>query len=74
MRSIAGSLALAGARKWSVDELVAARDACDRSRCCVIAPSDGLYLSGVDYSYGDDNSVTAPAGVQQSLLAGTRAR
>jgi tRNA pseudouridine38-40 synthase len=51
MRSIAGSLEHVGSGRWSVDDLVAARDACDRCRCGVIAPPHGLYLIGVDYAF-----------------------
>lgn len=54
MRSIAGSLEHVGSGRWRVDEFVAARDACDRRRCGVIAPPDGLYLAGVDYPLVED--------------------
>lgn len=54
MRSIAGSLEHVGSGRWRVDEFVAARDACDRRRCGVIAPPEGLYLAGVDYPLVED--------------------
>lgn len=49
VRSIVGTLAQAGAGRWSVMDVKAALDACDRSRCGPMAPSTGLYLIGVDY-------------------------
>jgi tRNA pseudouridine38-40 synthase len=52
VRSMAGSLEYVGSGRWSVEDFVAARDACDRRRCGVIAPPEGLYLLGVDYETG----------------------
>ncbi|MGH6789680.1 MAG: tRNA pseudouridine(38-40) synthase TruA [Pseudolabrys sp.] len=49
VRSMVGSLALVGEGKWSGDDLRAALDACDRTRCGPLAPPDGLYLMRVDY-------------------------
>lgn len=49
VRSIVGTLAQAGARRWSVADVGAALEACDRARCGPMAPSTGLYLIGVDY-------------------------
>ncbi|HXW70543.1 MAG TPA: tRNA pseudouridine(38-40) synthase TruA [Methylocella sp.] len=49
VRSMVGSLEYVGAGKWSVDDLLAALDACDRRRCGRVAPPEGLYLAGVDY-------------------------
>jgi tRNA pseudouridine38-40 synthase len=49
VRSFVGSLEHVGSGKWSVDDLVAALKAQDRSRCGEVAPADGLYLIGVDY-------------------------
>jgi tRNA pseudouridine38-40 synthase len=49
VRSMAGSLALVGEGKWSADDLQAALEARDRSRCGPLAPPDGLYLMRVDY-------------------------
>jgi tRNA pseudouridine38-40 synthase len=49
VRSMVGTLMLAGARRWSVEEVRAALDARDRSRCGPTAPACGLYLTGVDY-------------------------
>jgi tRNA pseudouridine38-40 synthase len=49
VRSMVGSLALVGDRKWSADDLAAALDARDRAACGPVAPPDGLYLVAVDY-------------------------
>jgi tRNA pseudouridine38-40 synthase len=49
VRSIVGSLELAGWGKWSKADLGAALEARDRSRCGPMAPACGLYLAGVDY-------------------------
>jgi tRNA pseudouridine38-40 synthase len=49
VRSIVGTLERAGAGRWSVDDVKAALDARDRTRCGPMAPSSGLYLIGVDY-------------------------
>jgi tRNA pseudouridine38-40 synthase len=49
VRSIVGTLAQAGAGRWSVQAVKDALDARDRKRCGPMAPSAGLYLVGVDY-------------------------
>jgi tRNA pseudouridine38-40 synthase len=49
VRSMVGSLALVGEGKWNGDDLRAALDARDRTRCGPLAPPDGLYLMRVDY-------------------------
>ncbi len=49
VRSMVGSLKLVGEGKWSPADFRAALDAADRSRCGGMAPSSGLYLTGVDY-------------------------
>jgi len=49
VRSMAGSLAEVGAGRWSADDLAAALNAADRARCGQVAPSHGLYLTGVTY-------------------------
>ena len=49
VRSMTGSLVQVGLGRWSGEDLQAALDARDRSRCGLVAPSDGLYLTGVDY-------------------------
>jgi tRNA pseudouridine38-40 synthase len=49
VRSMVGSLVLVGDGKWSADDLRAALDARDRTRCGPLAPPDGLYLMRVDY-------------------------
>ncbi len=50
VRSMVGSLVEVGLRKWSADDLRAALQAADRSRCGPVAPPDGLYLMRVDYA------------------------
>ena len=49
VRSMVGTLAQAGAGRWSVSDVKAALDACERRRCGPMAPSSGLYLVGVEY-------------------------
>ncbi|HEX2555517.1 MAG TPA: tRNA pseudouridine(38-40) synthase TruA [Microvirga sp.] len=49
VRSMVGTLAQAGAGRWSVADVKAALDARDRRRCGPMAPSSGLYLVGVEY-------------------------
>jgi tRNA pseudouridine38-40 synthase len=49
VRSMVGSLVYVGEGRWSDEDLVAARDARDRSACAAVAPPEGLYLVKVDY-------------------------
>ena len=49
VRSIVGSLEHVGSGKWNSADLQAALKACDRRRCGMVAPPEGLYLAGVDY-------------------------
>jgi tRNA pseudouridine38-40 synthase len=49
VRSMAGSLAEVGAGRWTGDDLKAALEAADRTRCGQVAPAQGLCLTGVDY-------------------------
>lgn len=49
VRSMTGSLIEVGLGRWSAKDLKAALEARDRSRCGPVAPSDGLYLTGVRY-------------------------
>lgn len=49
VRSMTGSLAEVGLGRWSPEQFKAALDAADRIRCGPVAPSDGLYLTGVTY-------------------------
>jgi tRNA pseudouridine38-40 synthase len=49
VRSMTGSLAEVGAGRWSQARLVEALEAQDRRACGPVAPSHGLYLTGVSY-------------------------
>jgi len=49
IRSFVGSLAEVGWGRWTADDLQAALEACDRARCGMVAPQQGLYLIGIDY-------------------------
>jgi tRNA pseudouridine38-40 synthase len=49
VRSMVGALVYVGGGRWNEHDLVAARDARDRSACAAVAPPDGLYLLRVDY-------------------------
>ena len=49
VRSLVGTLKLAGEGKWLAGDVRAALEAADRSACGPVAPPDGLYLAGVSY-------------------------
>ncbi|MBX4335338.1 tRNA pseudouridine(38-40) synthase TruA [Bartonella raoultii] len=49
IRSFAGSLMEVGIGRWTAQDLEAALHAKDRTRCGVVAPSSGLYLTKVEY-------------------------
>jgi tRNA pseudouridine38-40 synthase len=49
VRSMVGSLVMAGEGKWSPDDLAHVLAARDRTACGQVAPPDGLYLMRVDY-------------------------
>jgi tRNA pseudouridine38-40 synthase len=49
VRSMAGSLAEVGVGRWTPAKLKAALEAKDRRACGPVAPSAGLYLTGVSY-------------------------
>ena len=49
VRSMTGTLAEVGAGRWTVEDVRAALEARDRAACGPVAPSCGLYLTGVGY-------------------------
>lgn len=49
VRSMTGTLVEVGLGRWSPDDVRTALEARDRAACGPVAPSDGLYLTGVDY-------------------------
>ncbi|TDR88129.1 tRNA pseudouridine(38-40) synthase TruA [Enterovirga rhinocerotis] len=49
VRSLVGTIAQAGGGRWSVAQVRAALDACDRAACGPLAPAAGLTFVGVDY-------------------------
>ena len=49
VRSLVGTLKLAGEGKWTPADVRAALDAADRAACGPVAPPQGLYLVSVDY-------------------------
>ncbi|WP_208435554.1 tRNA pseudouridine(38-40) synthase TruA [Bartonella phoceensis] len=49
IRSFAGSLMEVGIGRWTAQDLEAALHAKDRTRCGVVAPPSGLYLTKVEY-------------------------
>lgn len=49
VRSMTGTLVEVGLGRWSVDDVARALEAKDRTACGPVAPSDGLYLTGVKY-------------------------
>jgi tRNA pseudouridine38-40 synthase len=50
VRSMVGTLAKAGAGRWSAADVKAALEARDRARCGPMAPAAGLYLVAVEYA------------------------
>lgn len=50
VRSMTGSLVQVGLGRWTPDDLKAALEARDRAACGPVAPSTGLYLTGVEYA------------------------
>ena len=50
VRSMVGTLKAAGEGKWMAHDVGAALEARDRSRCGVVAPPHGLYLTAVRYA------------------------
>lgn len=50
VRSIVGTLVEVGLGKMTADDVTAALEAKDRARCGPVAPSDGLFLTRVDYA------------------------
>lgn len=52
VRSMTGTLAEVGLGRWTAQDVAAALAARDRAACAPVAPSDGLYLTGV--RYGDE--------------------
>lgn len=49
VRSMTGTLVEVGLGRWFPDDVRIALEARDRAACGPVAPSDGLYLTGVDY-------------------------
>lgn len=49
VRSMTGTLAEVGLGRWAVEDVARALAARDRTACGPVAPSDGLYLTGVRY-------------------------
>jgi tRNA pseudouridine38-40 synthase len=49
VRSMTGTLVEVGLGRWRPDDVKTALEARDRAACGPVAPSDGLYLTGVDY-------------------------
>ena len=49
VRSMVGALVEVGSGRWTHDGITAALEARDRRACAPVAPSHGLYLSGVEY-------------------------
>jgi tRNA pseudouridine38-40 synthase len=50
VRNMVGSLSMVGIGKWSIDRLIAAREARERAKGGPTAPADGLYLTAVRYA------------------------
>ena len=49
VRSMAGTFVEVGLGRWTAEDVTGALEARDRARCGPVAPSDGLYLTGVAY-------------------------
>lgn len=50
VRSMTGTLVEVGLGRWSEADVAAALEAKDRAACGQVAPSEGLYLTGVEYA------------------------
>jgi len=50
VRSMTGTLTEVGLGRWAVEDVAKALEAKDRAACGPVAPSDGLYLTGVVYN------------------------
>lgn len=50
IRSFVGTLERVGRGKWTADDVQAALEARDRTKCGPVAPARGLYLTQVEYS------------------------
>ena len=50
VRSMTGTLAEVGLGRWAVEDVARALEARDRAACGPVAPSTGLYLTGVRYA------------------------
>lgn len=61
VRSLVGTIVLAGGGRWTVEAVRAALDARRRSACGPLAPPHGLYLVGVDYGDGSQ-APSSPSG------------
>ena len=61
VRSMAGTRAEVGVGRWTSADVAAALAARDRRACGPVAPSDGLYLTGVSYPPDPDNTRTSSA-------------
>lgn len=55
VRSMVGTLKLAGEGRWSADDVRRALEACNRTACGVVAPPTGLYLTAVRYGANGAN-------------------
>ena len=51
VRSLVGTIEMAGAGRWTLREVKSALESRDRSRCGPMAPAAGLCLIGVDYRH-----------------------
>lgn len=56
VRSMAGTLTEVGVGRWTRADVAAALAAKDRRACGPVAPSDGLYLTGVSYPPDPDHT------------------
>ncbi|BCH27941.1 tRNA pseudouridine(38-40) synthase TruA [Mesorhizobium sp. L-8-3] len=61
VRSMVGTLKRAGEGAWTVADVQAALEACDRAACAGLAPPEGLYLVQVDYTGASRGGVTPSA-------------
>jgi len=62
IRSFAGTLKLVGEHRWSKNDVIAALEARDRTRCGPVAPPDGLYLTKVEYGTAPKRTLPPYAG------------
>lgn len=59
VRSMVGALVEVGSGRWAAEDITRALEARDRKACAPVAPSHGLYLTGVEYEDPQAGNISA---------------